>query len=214
MTGYLPRVADQELIRRLAAMGAVLIEGPKACGKTATAARVAKTVIRFDEDPTASSRLSLDPNSLFRGEPPILFDEWQVQPEIWGKIRRHVDQRQLKGQFILTGSARPRDDANRHSGAGRFSVLQMRPMSLVESRHSTGEISLGALLGGETQSGAGHPLSYHDLLQRIVMGGWPELIEASEESARDWLADYLEQVIQVDIPSLGHRRHPGNIRRL
>ncbi|MGL5829581.1 MAG: ATP-binding protein [Angustibacter sp.] len=214
MARYLPRVADQELMRRLAAMGAVLIEGPKACGKTATGAQVAGTIIRFDEDPTARARLSVDPQSLFRGKTPILFDEWQVEPEIWNRVRRQVDDRRLPGQFILTGSARPRDDANRHSGAGRFSVLQMRPMSLAESGHSTGEMSLGALLGGEAQTGAGHPLSYPDLLQRMVIGGWPELIEASEESARDWLADYLQQVIQVDIPGLGHRRHPGNLGRL
>jgi predicted AAA+ superfamily ATPase len=214
MSGYLPRIADQELQARLRVMGAVLIEGPKACGKTATASQVAKTIVRFDEDPAARAQVELDPQALFAGEPPILFDEWQVEPAIWNRVRRQVDDRAEKGQFILTGSARPRDDANRHSGAGRFSVLQMRPMSLFESGHSTGQISLGALLDGEPQTGLGTDLSFEDLLRRIVTGGWPELIAGEEDVARDWLADYLRQIIEVDVPEMGHRRNPGNLSRL
>ena len=143
-------------------MGAVLIEGPKACDKTATASQIAKTIIRFDEDDGARSLATLDPSSLFAGEPPILFDEWQTEPSIWNRIRRQVDDRAERGQFILTGSATPRDDATRHSGAGRFAVIRMRPMSLFESGHSNGNVSLAALMNGETQTGNDSGLSFHD----------------------------------------------------
>ncbi|MGL5824591.1 MAG: ATP-binding protein, partial [Nocardioides sp.] len=214
MPHYFPRIADQELAARLQVMGAVLIEGPKGCGKTATASQVAKTIIRLDEDPAARSQVSLDPKALFSGEPPILYDEWQLEPDIWNKIRRQVDDRSEKGQFILTGSARPRDDTNRHSGAGRFSVMQMRPMSLIESGDSSGQMSLAALLEGQTQTGLGTHLTFADLLQRIVVGGWPQLIDTDEEFARDWLDDYLRQVIEVDIPAMGQRRSPRNLARV
>lgn len=214
MLAYHPRITDQELATRLQVMGAVLIEGPKACGKTATASQVAKTIVRFDEDPTARAQVSLDPQALFSGEPPILFDEWQLEPDIWNRVRRQVDDRNEKGQFILTGSARPRDDANRHSGAGRFSVMQMRPMSLFESGHSNGQMSLAALLEGDKQTGLGTHLTFEELLKRIVVGGWPELVHADEEFARNWLDDYLRQVIEVDIPDMGHRRNPSNLARL
>ena len=214
MANYVARIADHELDARLRVMGAVLIEGPKACGKTATASQIANTIIRLDEDPVARAQLDFDPQALFSGRPPILFDEWQVEPEIWNRVRRQVDDREEKGQFILTGSARPRDNANRHSGAGRFSVMQMRPMSLFETGHSTGEISLANLLAGERQAGLGTHLSFDNLIRRIITGGWPDLLDSDEDFARDWLADYLRQVIEVDVPEMGHRRNPGNLRRL
>src|SRR5680860_1091570 len=88
MTSYRPRVADQELARKMSAIGAILIEGPKACGKTETASRVAKTIIQFDKDEVARSQMALDPESLFTGEAPILFDEWQIEPAIWNRVRR------------------------------------------------------------------------------------------------------------------------------
>lgn len=213
MLRYLPRGADQDLARRLKATGAVLIEGPKACGKTATASQIAKTAHRFD-DPAVRSRVVLDPDSLFAGPTPILFDEWQLEPEIWNRVRRHVADRRAKRQFVLTGSARPRGDADRHSGAGRIGVMQMRPMSLYESGQSTGDISLRALLDGQTQTGLGTDLTLDELLKRIVTGGWPELLDVDEEFARGWLEGYLQQVIEVDIPAMGHRRNPGNLARL
>lgn len=214
MATYLPRIADLELEQRLGYIGAVLIDGPKACGKTATASRQAQTVIRLDEDQTARTWVRLAPERLFEGPTPILFDEWQVEPKIWNKVRRQVDDREGKGLFILTGSATPTDDASRHSGAGRFSVMQMRPLSLFESGHSTGEMSLASLLRGERQTGLGTHLSFDDLLQRIVIGGWPELIGVNETGARRWLRDYLSNIVEVDIQKLGSRRDPANLRRL
>jgi predicted AAA+ superfamily ATPase len=124
MAGYLQRIADRELVERLGYIGAVLIEGPEAPGKTATATQHAQTVVRLDEDQTARRLMTLAPDRLFDNPTPILFDEWQVEPTIWNKVRRQVDDREGKGLFILTGSATPTDDASRHSGAGRFSVMR------------------------------------------------------------------------------------------
>ena len=191
-----------------------MIEGPKACGKTATATRFAQTVFRLDEDPVARSLIHNAPGQLFDNPTPILFDEWQVEPAIWNRVRRQVDDRQGKGLYILTGSATPNDDATRHSGAGRFGVINMRPMSLFESGHSNGAVSLTALLEGEAQSGNGKHLDFMEVVKRIVIGGWPELVDDDEDTARDWLAGYLTQIAEVDVQSLGTRRDPVNIRRL
>ena len=211
---YRPRIADGELARMRRALGAVLIEGPKACGKTQTASQIARTIIRFDKDAAARAQVALDPEALFAGELPILFDEWQLEPTIWDRVRRAVDDRRSKGDFILTGSARPRDNANRHSGAGRFGTLRMRPMSLFESGHSTGQVSFAALLAGERQTGLGTHLTFDELLRRIVIGGWPEITDWAEEEARDWLQGYLAQIVEVDMPAMGHRRNPRGLRRL
>ncbi|HBJ73382.1 MAG TPA: AAA+ family ATPase, partial [Actinobacteria bacterium] len=172
MERYLPRVADGELERRLRAIGAVLIEGPKACGKTKTASQYAKTTFRLDEDPAARALIKNAPDQLFDNPMPILFDEWQVEPTLWNRVRRQVDDRQGKGLYILTGSATPNDDATRHSGAGRFGVIDMRPMSLFESGQSNGQVSLSALVDGEEQRGNGQHLSFIDVVKRIVIGGW------------------------------------------
>lgn len=214
MSEYRPRVADQELVSKMRAIGAILIEGPKACGKSETAKQIAKTIYEFDKDDAARAAVALDPDSLFRGETPILFDKWQLEPSIWNRVRRQVDERHSRGDFILTGSARPRDDGSRHSGAGRIGVLRMRPMSLFESGHSTGEVSFAALLEGERQTGLGTHLSFNELLMRIVIGGWPEIIDYSERDARGWLRGYLDQIVETDIPLMGHRRNPRSLTRL
>ena len=214
MAAYRDRIADGELAARLAAMGAVLIEGPKACGKTATASQVARTTVRFDEDANARTAVTLNPDALFNQPTPILFDEWQVAPDLWNRVRRQVDDRGERGLYILTGSATPRDDASRHSGAGRIGTIRMRPMSLFESGHSTGDVSLMKLLQGDVQPGQAADLSVPDLMERIVIGGWPALLDAGQDEARAWLTDYIRQVAEVDLPSLGPRRNPRNIRRL
>lgn len=214
MARYLPRVTDGELERRLRAIGAVLIEGPKACGKTWTASQVAKTTFRLDEDPAIRALVRNAPEQLFESPTPILFDEWQIEPMLWNRVRRQVDDRDGKGLYILTGSATPNDDATRHSGAGRFGVIHMRPMSLFESKHSNGDVSLSSLLEGEQPRGNGQHLSFMDVVQRMVIGGWPELLDSDEDEARDWLRDYLRQIAEVDVQGLGVRREPSNIRRL
>lgn len=136
---YLPRVIDGTLKKRLRSAGAVLIEGPKACGKTATAEQVAASRVYLDDDPAVLAALEVDPSLVFTGRAPQLVDEWQLDAtRVWNHVRREVDRRGEPGQFVLTGSASPADDARRHTGAGRIARLAMRPMSLFESRTSTG----------------------------------------------------------------------------
>lgn len=215
MASYLPRVADNELTDLMQAVGAVVIEGPKACGKTATASRVAATVFAMDTDSTARASLDLNPSYLFDRPTPILFDEWQSTPAVWNRVRHAVDAAdRARGSFILTGSATPRDDVTRHSGAGRFGVIQMRPMSLYESGHSTGDVSLAALLDGEAQRGGDNGLTVPDLMERIVVGGWPDLLDTDEVIARRWLTGYLRQIVEVDIPSFVGRRDPRTLQRI
>lgn len=214
MPSYRPRVVDQELADMMRAIGGILIEGPKACGKSETAKQVSKTIYEFDKDDVAREAVALNPDGLFAGEPPILFDEWQLEPSIWNQVRRQVDDRHSRGDFILTGSSRPRDDVSRHSGAGRIAVLPMRPMSLFESGQSTGEVSFAVLLNGERQPTLAKHLPFDDLLHRMVVGGWPEIIDYDEADARRWLRGYLDQIIETDMVLMGHRRNPRNLRRL
>ena len=129
---YLPRVVDAELQSRLAAAGAVVIEGPKACGKTETARRRAASSVLLDVDDNARRAAAVDPGLLLDGPVPRLLDEWQIEPVLWNHVRRAVDDRGGPGQFMLTGSSVPEDDLARHTGAGRFSFLRMRPMTLFE----------------------------------------------------------------------------------
>ena len=214
MISYRPRVVDAELRDLMGFMGAVLIDGPKAVGKTVTATRVARTVFRMEVDRAARAALETYPDQLFASPTPILFDEWQDTPDIWNLVRRAVDDHSDKGLYLLTGSSRPRDNARLHSGAGRIARLRMRPMSLFESGHSTGAVSLAAILDGAEPSGAPAPLSIPDLIERIVVGGWPETIDLPERAARAWVAAYNRNVVEVDVPALGPRRNPGNLTRL
>lgn len=124
--------------------------------------------------------MTLNPDALFAQPTPILFDEWQVERAIWNRVRRQVDDRGERGLFILTGSATPRDDTTRHSGVGRIGTIRMRPMSLFESGHSNGQVSVAALLEGQTCTGQATELSVPELMERVVIGGWPGLIGVGE----------------------------------
>ena len=135
---YQDRVVDRELASRLEATGAVVLEGPKACGKTETARRAAASEVLLDVDIAARRAIAVDPALVLEGATPRLIDEWQLEPTIWNHVRRAVDDRGKPGQFILTGSAVPADDATQHTGAGRITRLRMRPMTLFETGHSNG----------------------------------------------------------------------------
>jgi predicted AAA+ superfamily ATPase len=212
---YLPRVVDGELSARMSSAGAVLIEGPKACGKTETATRVARSVVRLDIDGGARALVSAAPEVLFDQPAPILLDEWQLAPTLWDLVRREVDDRSpQRGQFILTGSATPNDDTRRHSGAGRISTLRMRPMSLYEAGHSTGSVSLADLFAGGAPAALDPGVTVPELIDQIVIGGWPDLVGATVTDARQWLRDYLRNVVEVDVQNLGARRDPQNVSRL
>ncbi len=214
--GYKARVVDGELAERLGAIGAVLIEGPKACGKTESAIQKAATDYRLDIDLAARNAASVAPDLLLESPSPVLFDEWQVVPTLWDQVRRAVDDRApAKGLYILTGSATPKEDVNRHSGAGRIATIQMRPMSLLESGHSNGQASLQAVLAGDQVTARDSGLTVPDIIDRICIGGWPALLDATPHDAGTWLRDYLNQIVLVDIQGLGvRRRDPENIRRL
>lgn len=212
---YDPRIADQELTKRLKTSGAVLIEGPKACGKTETARRQAGSEILLDIDERARATAAIDPGLILEGDVPRLIDEWQVEPRLWDHVRRAVDERREPGQFILAGSAVPADDATRHSGAGRISRLRMRPMSLFESGMSDGSISLQDLLNGGRVRSTDRGIELAELTEALVRGGWPALQHLPVEDAIGSVADYLGEISRTDISQVdGVRRDPARVRRL
>ena len=213
---YEPRVVDAELIDVLASSGAVLIEGPKASGKTSTAAQLARTIVRLDVDASARAALAVDPSLVLAGDPPVLLDEWQVEPTLWNHVRRSVDDRSpAKGLYILTGSAVPQDDVTRHSGAGRIATLRMRPMCLYESGHSTGDVSLSALMAGQAPSCPDPGLTVRDIIDRVVVGGWPAEQGSSVTAAARAARDYLAQIREVDVSRVGNaRRDPAKVGQL
>jgi predicted AAA+ superfamily ATPase len=211
---YLPRIADRELAERLESSGAVLVEGPKACGKTETGRRFANSEVLLDVDEEARRAAEINPGLILRGEPPRLIDEWQVTPGIWNHVRREVDNRDEPGQFILAGSAQPTDDETRHTGAGRISRLRMRPMSLAELGTSSGEISLGALLGGERAEVADPELELQEIAEALCRGGWPGFRQLEIGPALRGVRDYLNEVVRADLRSVGPRHRPEKVMRL
>ena len=212
---YIPRIVDAELADRLAATGAVVVEGPKACGKTATAESVAASAVFLDVDDTARAMVDLDPAAVLAGDTPRLIDEWQTEPAIWNHIRRAVDRRGAPGQFILTGSAVPTDDITRHTGAGRLTRLRMRPMSLFETGRSTGEISLAGLLAGNPQRSARSHITVQELAELVCAGGWPGHQGRNLAQAVRANRDYLSEVQRVEVQRLeDKRRDPVKVGRL
>jgi predicted AAA+ superfamily ATPase len=212
---YLPRVVDNELNLRLSAAGAVVIEGPKACGKTETARQVARSSVLLDVDTAAQQAVAVDPSLVLAGATPRLIDEWQIHPAIWNHVRRLVDDRSEPGQFILTGSSVPSDDLSRHTGAGRFSFLHMRPMSLFEGGQSSGAVSLAGLLAGEPQPSSESALTIPDLANLITIGGWPAQQGGSVDDGARFGRDYLAQIAHVDVGRVvGTWRDPTKVARL
>lgn len=211
---YLPRVADGQLSSRLDALGAVVIEGVKGCGKTATAREIAASEVLLDVDVSAAQAVGIDPRLVLEGPVPRLIDEWQRAPRVWDAVRRAVDDRRQVGQFILTGSATPRDEVARHSGAGRISVLRMRTMTLVEQGLVTPTVSTSALLHGSGIEAARSELDFTTYVERIVVGGWPQLVGSSEAAAKLFLAGYLDAIVEHDIDEVsGGNRNPRLVRR-
>ena len=202
MKEYLPRIADKLLEERLDAKGAVLIEGPKWCGKTTTAKQKAKSFISMDRpDMTRQYQqmAEISPNTLLKGETPRLIDEWQISPNLWNAVRYEVDNRDEFGQFILTGSAVPNGfDDSMHTGTGRISKLLMRTMSLFESKDSSGEVSIKDLFKGENIS-AINETSLEKIAFFICRGGWPKAIGLDEKPALFQAIDYFDAIVSTDI---------------
>lgn len=213
---YLPRFADEELQGRLRATGAVLIEGPRGCGKTQTALRAARSAVRLDREPAARRVGELMPRLLLDGARPRLIDEWQLAPDVWNEVRADVDDHPHEpGRFILTGSSVPADDLTRHTGSLRITRLRLRPMSLAESGHSSRSVSIGQLFAGAEPAAPDPGLDLRDLAERIVVGGWPGLVQRAPDAATIATQGYLDEVRRVDIGRLdGSRRDPENIGRV
>lgn len=228
MEGYKQRIADALLERKLKGNGAVVVEGPKWCGKTTTAEQLARSVIYMDDPDKIKEHLvmaDIRPRDLLLGDNPRLLDEWQIAPQLWDTIRFEVDHRKGQGHFILTGSSVPIQDDDeddlqenqkiRHSGTGRFGWLRMRPMSLWESGESNGSISLKDLFSTPDQIYAQSALSCEDIAYLICRGGWPEALEMDKEIALDKAFDYVDAIAERDMSRVDKtNRNPERVRRL
>ena len=215
---YRPRIVDSSLKRKLRGKGAILIEGPKWCGKTTTAEQVSKSVLSVDDPSTVAANRTLseiDPERLLKGEQPRLLDEWQVAPGLWDAVRHYVDCHKGQGQFILTGSSVPADMSKvLHSGTGRFGWVVMRPMTLFESGDSTGDVSLSSLFESQQVTGCSD-LDLDRLAFLVCRGGWPGSLDMDDDVALDQAFDYIDAVIRTDMSRVdGIRRDPQKVRAL
>ena len=203
MAKYKQRIADRILERKVLGKGAVLIEGPKWCGKTTTAKQLAKSVLDLGDSAVlkqSSGLIEISPKTLLDGDTPRLIDEWHALSPIWDSIRSEVDRRGEPSQFILTGSSvLPEADETVHSGTGRFATIKMRPMSLYESGESTGTVSLKDLFEGKSIEVQQNELDVEEIAFLTCRGGWPWATIISKEVALDQAFDYVDSVIQRDI---------------
>ena len=212
---YRNRISDIELQRKLQASGAVLIRGAKACGKTESAKQFAKSIIQIDRDEQIQLLFDTAPKRLLMGETPRLIDEWQVIPKLWDYVRHEVDDRKKNAQFILTGSANPEENAKIHSGAGRFTIVDMRTMSWQELGMSTATIKLSDLFDGK-------PIEIHDertelelIVDQLIKGGFPSLMNSTVEQAMEVNRAYVELLAEVDMSRVSqNRRDPMKVRSL
>lgn len=215
---YIPRVVDAELAQGLKTFGAVLIEGPKWCGKTTTASQTAASTLSLT-DPSgnfASRQLAdIDPATAIAGDNPRLLDEWQEVPKLWDAVRFECDRRGGHGLYILTGSATPRDsDAPMHSGVGRFGTIAMETMSLAEMGVSNEKVSLAGLLLGKTYRAVGQ-LDMAKIAELVVRGGWPATVGMPTSQAIDLARAYVDGVCTSDVSRIdGVRRDPDKVRSL
>ena len=202
MKEYYQRVSDKVLLEHLESKGAVLIEGAKWCGKTTSAKHIAKSVIEMDRpDMTAQYQqmARINPSNLLEGEVPHLIDEWQIATNIWNAVRYEVDRRGEFGQFILTGSSVPAAlDESMHTGTGRIVRMQMRPMSLFESKDSTGQVSLMDLFNKKDISTVDNH-SIDEIAFLICRGGWPAALNRGKKVALKQAFDYYDAVVNDDI---------------
>lgn len=219
MKQYRKRIADQILQRKLQGKGAVLIEGPKWCGKTTTAEQTAKSFLYMNDPKTMRQNLSMaeiDPGRLLQGKTPRLIDEWQLAPKLWDAVRFEVDHRHDLGQFILTGSAVPPEtDEIKHSGTGRVSWLTMRTMSLFESGESSGEVSLQELFAAPEKISGTASSDIERIAFFVCRGGWPQAIDMERELALDQAIDYYDGVVHSDINRADNvNKNPERVKRL
>jgi len=213
---YLSRIVDRTLDAKLRYMGAVVIEGPKWCGKSWTAAQKAASALYMQDPDMRESNMGFArtaPSVLLKGDTPRLIDEWQTSPVLWDAVRHAVDMRGEPGQFILTGSAVPADDAVMHTGTGRIARMRMRPMSLFESLESNGGVSLADLFKSADIEGTSS-LKIEDLAFVMTRGGWPASI-GDKENAMNYVKDYVDTVVNQDVSRVdGVERNPDRVHSL
>lgn len=221
MKGYKHRVIDALLAKKLQAKGAVLVEGPKWCGKTTSAEEIAKSKVllaRTDVKEQFKNLLEIDTDAALSGKAPMLIDEWQTVPKLWDAVRYTIDCRREMGQFILTGSAVPDKDAEaerEHSGTGRFAWVTMRPMTLFESGESNGRVSLAELFTAPEKILEKNELGLSDIAFLICRGGWPMAVGLPEELALEQAFDYYDAVTKEDITKVdGVKRASERVQRL
>ncbi len=193
---YIRRLIEDDMLEKLASSGALLIKGPKSCGKTETAKQYAKSILQIDRYPQVPVIMATNPQLLLEGQTPRLIDEWQEQPQIWNYVRHEVDDRNLKGQFILTVSSNPTDDVKLHSGSGRFTVLQMETMSWQELGYSSGTVKLSDLLAGHLKDFYEPAISLDFIIERMCIGGWPSLIGESTRNALNMNRSYVDLLLK------------------
>ena len=216
MPGYRPRLAEADVAAALDGVGAVLIDGARACGKTWTARRFARSESRLD-DLTVRLLAEVSPDAVLAGPVPRLLDEWQHVPTLWNRVRRECDDRARPGQFIFTGSAMPTDSITRHSGMGRIARVRMRPMSLYEMGHSSGEVSLRALFAGETAvvMPSADAASLPGVVSLICAGGWPANLDKTAPNASRRIGAYIAEAARVEVSeAIGVRHRPEALLRL
>jgi uncharacterized protein len=212
---YMSRIADAMLAEKLKTSGAVQIKGPKWCGKTSTAAKIAKSVLYMQDPDQSSNFVALaqsKPSMLLEGETPRLIDEWQMAPQLWDAVRFWLDKNGGRGKFILTGSSTPKDEYKpAHSGVGRIARLNMRTMSLFESGESNGSVPLSDLFEGETSIGAMVNFDIEHVAHAVCRGGWPEAItEKNEKVALKMAKNYVEELLDSDIPEMDGKNRNKN----
>jgi predicted AAA+ superfamily ATPase len=212
---YRERLSDSELRRKLNASGAVLVRGAKACGKTESAKQLAQSVLSVDRDEQVSLLMDTSPKRLLLGNTPRLIDEWQVQPRLWDYIRHEVDDRQKTAQFILTGSANPEESVKMHSGAGRFTTVDMRTMSWQELGFSSGKVRLQNLFEGQKIDIYDEPTDLEFIVERMIIGGFPTLLEKKISQAADLNRAYVELLAEVDMSRASNvKRDPVKVKSL
>ena len=212
---YLPRIVDLEINESMEVMGSILIEGCKWCGKSTTAIHHAKTIVEFqnpDKKEEYDNIRDTKPSLFLKGEKPLLFDEWQMYPVVWDSIRTDVDHTRLKGQYILTGSAKPKEGETMHTGTGRFARILMRPMSLYESKESTGEVSFEDILKGKDIEGVSK-LTLEDIASIIVRGGWPASLDIKSDAKYKIAKQYVSSLIHEEVKNVdGVERNPEKMK--
>jgi predicted AAA+ superfamily ATPase len=212
---YSPRISDAELERKLNASGALLIRGMKACGKTASAKQFANSVVAFDQDEQVPLFMETAPKRLLLGETPRLIDEWQEYPKIWNYVRHEVDDRNLIAQFILTGSANPEESIKMHSGAGRFTIMDMRTMSWQEMGYSSGKIRLSDLFESKRIDIYDEASDLELIVERIIKGGFPSLMNKSLRQSAEINRAYIDLLAEVDMSRVSEvKRNPDKVRKL